>query len=84
MWFAAQISVSVKLGNNFMEQQRHKRLVEIAFHKYGRETLARHLNVAARWIDYWRHGLVSLPPRQALAIVDLLERVLRRERQTPR
>ena len=59
--------------------ERHRRLLEMALARFGREGLARHLRVAPHWIDFWSQGLLSLPPRKAEALVDLLHAALRGE-----
>ena len=59
--------------------ERHRRLLEIAVQKFGREALAQHLSVAPHWIDFWSQGLLSVPPRKLSALVDLLHASLRGE-----
>jgi hypothetical protein len=59
--------------------ERHRRLLEMALARFGREGLAQHLNVAPKWIDFWSQGLLSIPPRKAEALVDLLHAALRGE-----
>ena len=63
-----------------MTQERHHRLLEAAVQKFGRDGLARRLNIPPRWVDYWLQRRVSLPARRVQDLVDLLSHALRRDR----
>ena len=63
-----------------MSQETHHRLLEQAVRKFGRDGLARQLDIPPRWVDYWLQGRMSLPARRVQDLVDLLSHALRRDR----
>ncbi len=64
-----------------VSQDRRRQLVQLALQRFGREQLARRLDVPSHWIDRWAEGLLSLPDRKAQALVDLLNEA-RQKRKT--
>ena len=56
-----------------MSQDRRRRLVQLAVERFGREQLARRLNVSPHWIDRWAEGLLSVPDRKAHVLLRLLD-----------
>jgi hypothetical protein len=56
-----------------MDQRSRQQLLHIAFKRFGREGLARRLNVPPHIVDYWALGRLSVPDRKARLLVHLLD-----------
>ncbi len=54
-------------------QDRRRRLIQLAVERFGRDQLARLLDVAPHWIDRGAQGLLSLPERKWRVLAELID-----------